>query len=67
VLQNDRSGPHRSNHLAPFPSEMLEGEDYEAITDIRAASTGALLDEKEPLVSTHPLYTAIGLTLSLQH
>lgn len=49
VMHSDRFVPHGHSPLAPFPSGVL---DEENAIDVRAASTGGMVDEKEPLVLT---------------
>lgn len=54
MLQSDRFVHHGNSPLPPFPSGAIYEED--ASTDeVRAASTGALLDEKERLVLTRSI------------
>lgn len=50
VLNNDRSAHHGNSPLPPFPSEMMSECNAVSKADVRAASTGGILDEKEPLV-----------------
>lgn len=56
VLQSDRFIARGSSPLAPFPGKQMN-EENRVDSDVRAASTGALIDEKEPLVLSSPCTT----------
>jgi hypothetical protein len=54
VSQSDRMTPVRESHLAPFPDHPLEvDEDSSCVENFRAASTGGMVDDKEPLVRSY--------------